>query len=359
MNTHSWTHTRGHTLCRLERSIIGRVHSERMRRPRGLREEESESWVRPSPDYRGGSSGDNQMADLVAPSSPTIHRFATKAEVRSAEDSGGLGGAHPGPSLAAQSAHRSPRIEEAAINSGAVDELRGTGRGTGHEPRNVMEETAAMIDLNLSDYTAWVLRREHIRSIGSKFNYLEEYSFTKERIWSDPKCYQSWYHRRWLVSASPSLVDLEFDDLDMLLAEDSKNYNAWQHRKWLVETMFQSKEILLKELQWTENLIYQDCRNNSAWNYRTWLLNSAITSHPEPGSSISNRPEQNPLLVKEILCTTKWLKRCPNDEAIINHLRALFHDPLPGALNKFSYVSFEEAPDCVSALHTLSAHGTH
>jgi hypothetical protein len=90
----------------------------------------------------------------------------------------------------------------------------------------------------------------------------------------NPKNYQVWFHRRWLIEqlVAQRVIDqdelhaAELERVSELIDQEPKHYNAWSHKLFLAELFntFQSNI----ELEFAGKYINLDVRNNSAWSYR-------------------------------------------------------------------------------------------
>lgn len=83
---------------------------------------------------------------------------------------------------------------------------------------------------------------------------------------NQPKNYQVWHHRAWLIE---NLSD-PLDELSVTISDfqrEPKNYHAWQYRQWLIK-QFPEKVNFQEEKMFVDELIRIDMHNNSAWNHR-------------------------------------------------------------------------------------------
>lgn len=76
-------------------------------------------------------------------------------------------------------------------------------------------------------------RREILKAMDK--NLAEELEYAKEMIYSNPKNYQVWHHRRVIVERLQN-GDGELEVTEAVLKLDAKNYHAWQHRQWALKT---------------------------------------------------------------------------------------------------------------------------
>ena len=85
--------------------------------------------------------------------------------------------------------------------------------------------TQEVIEINPTFSTAWFYRRHLLTELKKDFSSEEAFMRSIE----DFKCYQLWYHRRF-VSKYLNNPQAELDFIDFALQDDSKNYHAWSHR---------------------------------------------------------------------------------------------------------------------------------
>ena len=169
-----------------------------------------------------------------------------------------------------------------------------------------------IIAINSANYTAWQTRRTCIETMDySLADYSDELSMVDSWCARNPKNYQVWFHRRWLIDRiadeSPScdqLVESELRRLEESFEEEPKNYNAWSHRLYL------SKKFNLlntdQELEFTTRIIQRDVRNNSAWSYRRQVVAT-----------------RDDLMQAEIDFTFDMIRLSPGNESAWIYLRSL------------------------------------
>lgn len=124
----------------------------------------------------------------------------------------------------------------------------------------------------------------------------------------NPKNYQIWFHRRWVVEKSNDYSQ-ELAFTAQQIAEDSKNYHAWGHRQWTIETF----SLWDSELEYTDELLASDLRNNSAWNQRYFIITRKNTQ------SITQQIRES-----EIEYALKFIQKAPNNPSPWNYLKGLF-----------------------------------
>ncbi|KAI6176226.1 hypothetical protein M3Y97_00775700 [Aphelenchoides bicaudatus] len=124
------------------------------------------------------------------------------------------------------------------------------------------ELTTTCSQLNAANYSVWQFRRNLLKSLNK--NTDDEFRFTEEMIFENPKNYQIWHH---LDLTKDPKRELEFTE--SVLRGDAKNYHGWQHRQWVVYNfnLFSDNEV-----EYSTQLLAEDLRNNSAWNYRYFII---------------------------------------------------------------------------------------
>lgn len=88
-------------------------------------------------------------------------------------------------------------------------------------------------------------------------------SYVDEAIGENPKNYQVWYHRRFLVNAlDDGTAELPFTKA--ILTMDSKNYHAWSHRQWVLKRF----GLWTDELDFVERALR--CARGTACRAQAW-----------------------------------------------------------------------------------------
>ncbi|KAL3313364.1 hypothetical protein Ciccas_008034, partial [Cichlidogyrus casuarinus] len=137
--------------------------------------------------------------------------------------------------------------------------------------------TKQAIDLNPANYTTWDYRRNIIGSIG--YDLGPEKEFISEMVMNNPKNYQVWFHRQWVLTkeleqdssdiALTKQAKSELEFLKEIFEDDSKNYHAWQYFRWMCSKLNISPT---KQLEYVGVLLVSDIYNNSAWNHRFYTV---------------------------------------------------------------------------------------
>ncbi|OHT04446.1 prenyltransferase alpha subunit [Tritrichomonas foetus] len=126
-------------------------------------------------------------------------------------------------------------------------------------------------------YTAWWYKYHILETL--KYDLDKELDFITNILTENPKSYQAWHYRQWLIDRATEFHD-ELPFLVKTFIKDSKNFHAWSYSIWYAERWNQVKEIYnLAVLQ-----VRNDSRNNSAWNARRTLgekLNISLESEFE------------------------------------------------------------------------------
>lgn len=158
-----------------------------------------------------------------------------------------------------------------------------------HQEKIIHATTQLIMKYNDADYTAWYLRRQHIKKIKDKVEYegalWGEWQFVLEACVQFPKNYQVWFQRQWIVDAAfwhgDMFLQKEIADLNACIqGQDQKNYHAWQYLQWLLTRFPQL--ITQSGLDYTERLLREDRWNNSAWNHRAFVINLMQSQGSEP-----------------------------------------------------------------------------
>lgn len=188
----------------------------------------------------------------------------------------------------------------------------------GDTSAEALELTELVIDMNSSSYTAWYWRRKCLldqfdEGDSSHRRLMDECDFVDDWCCRNPKNYQIWFHRRWLVTELHSrqltddLLSSELESIDVLIELEPKHYNAWSHRLFLL-TLF--PHTVRSELEFSFKFISLDVRNNSAWSYRREVVSRLLPTEPS-------------LPASEIQFTLSELRLAPSNESPWVYLRSL------------------------------------
>lgn len=139
-------------------------------------------------------------------------------------------------------------------------------------PREMLQVTAALVEVNPDAYTAWNRRREAIeRSDASATTSEEELSLVERALKRQPKAYPAWHHRRYAIDMAGERMDWqrELELCNRLLSMDMRNMHCWAHRQFACYRMGRRWG---DELAWTLRKIRENFSNFSAWHARAMLL---------------------------------------------------------------------------------------
>ena len=124
----------------------------------------------------------------------------------------------------------------------------------------------------LDDFaTFWNMRKEYFKEHATEEQLKTELNISKQVIYSNPKSYWAFHHRRWCYEyMGITDVSSEIAQCDMLLDADPRNFHAWRHRRWAV---LRCGNLYEKELEASQEFINKNPANGSAWHYRSQLPN--------------------------------------------------------------------------------------
>lgn len=166
--------------------------------------------------------------------------------------------------------------------------------------------TQSVIELSPAHYTVWLYRQRLLVELD--LDLLNELSFIEELAESNPKCYQLWQHRQFVVDRLGS-AEREDQFFLSVIVEDSKNFHAWTYRQWLIRRF----ELWDSELPLVEQLLREDVRNNSAWNQRFYILVN------NPNVALSEEVVQ-----QEVGFASDKIRQVPFNECPWNYLKGLY-----------------------------------
>jgi len=168
------------------------------------------------------------------------------------------------------------------------------------------ELTEAVIYLNPSHYTVWLYRQKLINEL--KINLEAELDFLDNLVEDNPKCYQLWQHRQFVIDLYGSASREEKFFLKVL-DDDSKNFHSWSYRQWVLRRF----DLWDQEIPFVESLLEKDVRNNSAWNQRYYV----VTQNPHAELS------QDTINI-ETQYTVDKIRYVPFNEPPWNYLKGLY-----------------------------------
>nr|CAH0106996.1 unnamed protein product [Daphnia galeata] len=149
-------------------------------------------------------------------------------------------------------------------------------RKSGELDDEILKITGQVLTENPDISTLWNIRKETILKIKDAMpdlidSYIsKELALTEQCIRVNPKSYNSWFHRSWVLDQGSS-VDFhnEFLLCDKCLELDERNFHCWDYRRIIVQ---KSKTSLENELQFSTDKIQKNFSNYSSWHYRSELL---------------------------------------------------------------------------------------
>ncbi|XP_046450899.1 geranylgeranyl transferase type-2 subunit alpha-like [Daphnia pulex] len=149
-------------------------------------------------------------------------------------------------------------------------------RKSGELDDEILKMTGQVLTENPDISTLWNIRKETILKIKETMpdrvdDYVSnELALTEQCIRVNPKSYNSWFHRSWILD-QVSIVDFknEFLLCDKCLELDERNFHCWDYRRIIVQ---KSKTSLENELEFSTNKIKKNFSNYSSWHYRSELL---------------------------------------------------------------------------------------
>jgi len=191
---------------------------------------------------------------------------------------------------------------------------------SGEKSQRALDLTADVVRLNSANYVGWWYRRQCLFALGADLEL--ELDWLVDRLFACLKNYQMWYHRRVLLTRTPTpnvAKEKRLISRALPRAGDSKNAHAWCHRRWLVQH-FKAHD---GEWAWVTGMIDADVRNNSAWNYRYFL----VESHLLVGL---DGDERYKWLHNDLRDVADWLRGVPHNESPYNYAFGLCRlMPLP------------------------------
>lgn len=207
--------------------------------------------------------------------------------------------------------------------------------------------TTVCIDKNPSNPTVWVYRRKLVDTPEIEQPWQTELAFTASILKSSRKNYQVWEYRRHCI-INTETYNVEFEFIDVALAEDAKNYHAWAHRAWLLRQLQQlnrlNSSVVSEQFSAMEWYIRSDVRNNSAWNFRSFLL-----------QTISDSPDHAVTPQSEVDFACDMAALAPRNESPWNYLITLFRQYHVDIFRPLSYANESLSIDagCIAARRFL------
>lgn len=167
------------------------------------------------------------------------------------------------------------RAKKLAVYKVAMDRIF-SKRKSGELDDEILKITGQVLTENPDISTLWNIRKETIVKIKNTTpdlvdNYVsKELTLTEQCIRVNPKSYNSWFHRSWVLDKGSNIdFQAEFLLCDKCLELDERNFHCWDYRRIIVQM---SKTPLENELQFSTNKITKNFSNYSSWHYRSELL---------------------------------------------------------------------------------------
>lgn len=239
--------------------------------------------------------------------------------------------------------------------SEAMSYLRAVMANNEHSER-VLALTDDIISMNPAHYTIWLYRAKCLFALNKDLR--KELEWTNETALAHLKNYQIWHHRHTIIEAIAKDMPKGSDELEALMADeaafidemftkDAKNYHVWSYRQWLVQRfgLWDSP----REIAAVEALLEKDVRNNSAWNHR-WFV---VFGRPD---APKDKDKDKEILERELRYTEDKIRLAPQNQSPWSYLRGLLKQvdlPLStvkGLANEFADL---DKPDRVRSSHAL------
>eukprot|EP00048_Salpingoeca_helianthica_P015247 m.225786 g.225786 ORF g.225786 m.225786 type:complete len:578 (-) comp16792_c0_seq1:657-2390(-) len=100
-----------------------------------------------------------------------------------------------------------------------------------------------------------------------------ELAFVEACIAKNPKSYNSWHQRRWVLLTTPNPDwNAEIALCSKFLQLDERNFHGWDYRRFVVAHMPDAAAAAQAEFEYSMERISKNFSNYSAWHYRSTLL---------------------------------------------------------------------------------------
>eukprot|EP00002_Diphylleia_rotans_P035804 TRINITY_DN7846_c0_g1_i4.p1 TRINITY_DN7846_c0_g1~~TRINITY_DN7846_c0_g1_i4.p1 ORF type:complete len:414 (-),score=86.75 TRINITY_DN7846_c0_g1_i4:128-1369(-) len=130
--------------------------------------------------------------------------------------------------------------------------------------------TTKVVESNPSHSICWNYRRELLSALAQDKDIENEYKTVLAQTLDNPKCYQLWHQRRWLLEKMDDIpVEIDLENIGIVLQDDERNYQAWSFRQYLTE----KAGLWDSELDYTAKSARESPYNSSIWNHRMFLYN--------------------------------------------------------------------------------------
>lgn len=177
----------------------------------------------------------------------------------------------------------------------------------------LLQLTAKALSINPEYTTGWNVRRRTLLGnvldkpgVGAeaKQNVLaQDLQLTNASLRYNPKNYNVWEHRKWVLEAMPDADwSTELKLVEAFLEKDPRNFHSWDYRRYCIQAIIsatlkdqgesapRSKPLpaitTASELAYTKRKVAENFSNFSAWHYRSKLLPRLWAEKGwEPGST--------------------------------------------------------------------------
>ncbi|EDQ91993.1 uncharacterized protein MONBRDRAFT_1999, partial [Monosiga brevicollis MX1] len=141
--------------------------------------------------------------------------------------------------------------------------------------RDGLQLSEQILLLNPDFTTVFAYRRETLLALlasDEPVDWAAEREFTTACLKRNPKSYNCWHHRRWILNqeAEPQ-AEAELELCTLFLKHDERNFHCWDYRRFVVEKL-DRHDAVATELAYTEDKISHNYSNYSAWHNRSNLL---------------------------------------------------------------------------------------
>jgi len=184
--------------------------------------------------------------------------------------------------------------------------------------------TGQVLTENPDITTFWNVRKETLLAIKSNTpdqidSYVDqELMLTEQCIRVNPKSYNSWFHRGWVLDQGTQIdYQKELFLCDKCLKLDDRNFHCWDYRRLIVQKANVSAD---KELEFSTEKIRSNFSNYSSWHYRSELLPRLYPANPQLGTCLDPTKHSEELdLIRNAIYTD------PNDQSAWFYQRWLLY----------------------------------
>ncbi|XP_065364443.1 geranylgeranyl transferase type-2 subunit alpha [Calliphora vicina] len=207
--------------------------------------------------------------------------------------------------------------------------------------------TTPILQRNPDVSTLWNIRRECILAKVNKLKEEEKKTVDEEEVKGDnvqdiqkvfeteiylteqcllvnPKSYNIWHHRMWLLEQAPQANwQREVLLCNKYLKMDERNFHTWDYRRYVVEKAEVAKQ---EELDFCTEKIKVNFSNYSSWHHRSLLL---PVLYPYEGEAKPMRPMSEEKLKEELEMVLTAAFTDPNDSSAWFYQRWLLGNSQP------------------------------